>query len=439
MPLVPGTGDGNLETLPTIERDAGLTRSATAAAPAGPRLRCVIATGVLDVGGAEEFAASLGRLLPANGLDTTVVYADSRLPGQVGDGGRLVRTLAGAGVATAHLTPANVRSWLSMHRADVISAHYAPNFMLEAAAELKVPWVETLHGMHMFFHPDSWEPERERARAISAQIAVSDLVRRQYLVRNPDYDPDRIITIPNGLDHSRAATVDRAKARAMLGLTDEFLFVSLARYCLQKNTYGLVSAAAEVSVADPTVHLLVAGRAADDMLYFEQTQQLLRTLPGADRIHLRGHCANPTALLAAADGFVQDSFFEGWSLASMEALLAGLPVVLSDVGGAREQLGGDGQRRGYLVGNPGADAELVDWRVITDVRFRPQVNRAELIAAMTSVVRDRADWAARRAQLRREAHQLFPHDVCVGRHADVLRSVATGTAVPSFMPEVDHV
>ncbi len=187
------------------------------------------------------------------------------------------------------------------------------------------------------------------------------------------------------------------------------------------------------------MHLLVAGRAADDMLYFEQTQQLLRTLPGADRIHLRGHCANPTALLAAADGFVQDSFFEGWSLASMEALLAGLPVVLSDVGGAREQLGGDGQRRGYLVGNPGADAELVDWRVITDVRFRPQVNRAELIAAMTSVVRDRADWAARRAQLRREAHQLFPHDVCVGRHADVLRSVATGAAVPSFMPEVDHV
>ncbi len=99
VPLVPGTGDGNLETLPTIERDAGLTRSATAAAPAGPRLRCVIATGVLDVGGAEEFAASLGRLLPANGLDTTVVYADTRLPGQVGDGGRLVRTLAEAGVA----------------------------------------------------------------------------------------------------------------------------------------------------------------------------------------------------------------------------------------------------------------------------------------------------------------------------------------------------
>ena len=151
MPLVPGTGDGNLETLPTIERDAGLTRSATAAAPAGPRLRCVIATGVLDVGGAEEFAASLGRLLPGNGLDTTVVYADTRLPGQVGDGGRLVRTLAEAGVADCPPDPSNVRSSTApCIRPDVISAHYAPNFMLEAAAELNIAWVETLHGMHMF-------------------------------------------------------------------------------------------------------------------------------------------------------------------------------------------------------------------------------------------------------------------------------------------------
>ena len=50
---------------------------------------------------------------------------------------------------------------------------------------------------------------------------------------------------------------------------------------------------------------------------------------------------HPPHLLAAADGFVLDSFFEGWSLASMEALFAGVPMVLSEVGGAREQIGDD--------------------------------------------------------------------------------------------------
>ena len=34
----------------------------------------------------------------------------------------------------------------------------------------------------------------------------------------------------------------------------------------------------------------------------------------------------------------------------MEALCAGLPVVMSDVGGAREQVGLDGER-GYIVPN----------------------------------------------------------------------------------------
>ncbi len=434
VPLVPGRGGGNLETLPSAPA-TGRSMSTPAQAPvAGPRLRCLIATGVLDVGGAEEFAASLSRELPRYGLDTTVVYADTRLPGQVGAGGRLVQTLLDAGVPTVPVTADNVRDWMRQQRPDVISAHYAPDFFLDAATELDIPWVETLHGMHMFFHPDSWGPERQRARNIAAQIAVSDLVRRQYLVRNPEYRPDRIVTVPNGLDQRRAGVVDRARARAALGLTDEFLFVSLARYCLQKNTYGLVSAFAEVAAVRPDVHLLVAGRAADDLLYFEQTRQLARGLPCADRIHLRGHCANPTALLAAADGFVQDSFFEGWSLASMEALMAGLPVILSDVGGAREQLGAD-LRRGYLVGNPGADPELVDWRVITDIRFLTQPNRAQLVAAMTSMVDGRAYWGARRSQLRAEALGLFPYHVCVGRHADVLISVATGGAVPSFMSD----
>ena len=90
---------------------------------------------------------------------------------------------------------------------------------------------------------------------------------------------------------------------------------------------------------------------------------------------------------------------------------------------------------GSWSATPGRAAELVDWRMIADVRFRPQENRADLVAAMTSMVDGRASWAARRSQLRAEALELFPHDVCVGRHAEVLRSVATGAAVPSFMSD----
>jgi glycosyltransferase involved in cell wall biosynthesis len=441
VPLVAGRPGGNLETLAaeaaiatsheaeTVAISATATTAASdhAARPTAAgsaRLRCAIATGVLDVGGAEEFAAFLSRHLARHGFDTAVAYSGRRLPGQRGAGGRLADELAGEGVAIVELSPETATDWLRAHRPDVISAHYAPDWLLDSAAALGVPWVETLHGMHSFFHPDSWGTERRRAQRISAQVAVSDLVRRQYIARNPSFPTDRIITVPNGVDRTRVAEVDRARARSALGLEDEFLFVSLARYCLQKNTYGLVTAFADVAAEHPDAHLLVAGR-ADDPLYFAQTLQMAQSLPFAERIHLRGHCTNPTALLAAADAFVLDSFFEGWSLSSMEALVAGTPVILSDVGGAREQLTGS-DTRGFLVANPGGPPELVDWERISRLRFRTQDNRGEFVAAMSSMVRDRKRWAAARGRLREDAIHLFSADACLGRHAQVLRAVANG-------------
>ncbi|MEU5940865.1 glycosyltransferase [Micromonospora sp. NPDC047548] len=434
-PLLPGRGTGDLESLPPVP-DAGAgpdlappTVGRPASAGEAP-LRVVVAIDVLDVGGMDEFVAFLGRRLPRHGVQTVVAYASTTMPGYQGQSGRLVRALERDGVATVALTAESCREWLRAHRPDVISAHGAPDWLLDVAAELGVPWVETLHGMHHFLHPDTWEPERRRSHRIQAQIAVSELVRRQYLARNPNFPAERIVTVPNGVDEERLRWVDRSQARAALGLRDEFVFLSLARYGLQKNTFALVTAFAQVAAVHPAAHLLVAGR-ADDQRYYEQVRAHAERLTCASRIHLRGHCANTSALLAAADAFVLDSFFEGWPLASMEALAAGLPVVMSDVGGAREQLGDGG--RGHLVDNPAGDPEAIDWQLISDLRFRSQGNQDQLVSAMSALVADRARWAADRQRLRDEARSAFSAELCLSRHATVLRSVVQGKPVPTFL------
>ncbi len=178
-----------------------------------------------------------------------------------------------------------------------------------------------------------------------------------------------------------------------------------------------------MAVEHPDAHLLIAGR-VDDQMYFAQTQAYARSLPSADRIHLRGHSTNPTALLAAADAFVLDSFCEGWVLSSMEAFGAGTPCVLSDVGGAREQLGED-NARGYLASNPCGSAEMVDWERMSQLRFRPQPNHDDFVAGMSAVVRDRDRWASRRAELSADAVTRFSPEICLAEHARLLRSVAT--------------
>lgn len=413
---------------PIATGSAPASSSRPGRAPAGPRLRCFVATGVLDVGGEDEVVAFLGRRLPEHGLDTAVLHSGTSVGAPGSAGGRLSSDLRDEGVRVVEVTRSSASRLIDELRPDVISAHGAPDWWLELAADHGVPYVETLHGMHSFFDAD-WDQEALRSPRISRIIAVSELVRQQYLAGNGSIDPQHVVTVPNSVDERRLPRLDRDRCREWLSLDDEFLFVSLARHTLQKNTYALIKAFADVAAAHPEAHLLVAGR-PDDASYAQQVQRLRNSLPCRDRIHLRDHAPWPAALLAAADGFVLDSYFEGWSLASMEALAAGLPVVLSDVGGAREQVGAGGER-GYLVPNPIGDPLQVDWSSIRASLYAAQPNRKPLVAAMSAMIGERDAWRARREELRAESAIRFHPDHALSGHAAVLRSAAVESGRPS--------
>lgn len=387
-------------------------------------LRCVVLTSALDAGGMDEFAGFLARGLPKHGIDVAVVHTTAD---HAGTEGRVGLALRKEGLPVVQLSPGDCQRWLRSQGAEVISAHGAPDAVVEAAAELGIPYVETLHGMHSLFDEAAWPREHRRSRLVTGFVAVSDLVRRQYLARNPGFPPERITTIPNGVDHLRIGRADRAGARSSLGLQGEFLFVSLARYCLQKNTYALVDAFTDVARDQPDAHLLVAGR-ADDPVYLAQVRRLRDRSAYADRIHLLEHCPDPSRWLAAADAFVLDAFFEGWPLASMEALFTGLPVVISEVGGAWEQVGESG-RRGYVVANPLGDPNAVNWMSMRAARYGPQSNRAALVAAMATIVEDRHRWAGGRIRLGEESALRFSADVCLRRHAEVLARAVSGESL----------
>jgi glycosyltransferase involved in cell wall biosynthesis len=391
-----------------------------------PDLRCLIVTRVLDTGGIDEFVAFLARRLPAYGIAASVMRTVNGRPDRHADG-RLASTLRDEGVTVAELSPSDGRQWLAEQRPDVVSAHVPHEWLLDAAHTLHVPVVETLHGIPTPIGTD-WNDEPARSRLITSFVAVSDLVRRRYLSGNPTCSRDSIVTIPNGFNDTHRSPVDREAAREALGLDDEFLFVSLARHTLQKNTYGLVAAFSDVAAARSEAHLLIAGR-VDDMMYTEQVRGLKDRLPARARIHLRDNSPHPAAVLAAADAFVLDSFFEGWPLATMEALSAGLPVVMSEVGGAREQVGEHGER-GYVVPNPLGNPETATWERAGAERFRLQSNRDALAAAMIAVVDGHDRWAAERDVLAADSLQRFDAETCARAHAAVLKHVAAGRSTP---------
>ena len=114
----------------------------------------------------------------------------------------------------------------------------------------------------------------------------------------------------------------------------------------------------------------------------------------------------------------------------MEALCTGVPVVLSDVGGTREQVGDD-PARGYVVANPLGDPLNVGWESMAKVQYSSQLNRDEFAAAMDHLVISRDDYLAGRKRLAAESAARFSAETCLARHAAVLRAVAAGADLPA--------
>ena len=392
------------------------------------QLRCVLVTGSLDIGGLDEVVALLARLLPEKGVATAVLHA---LPDS--HSGKATLGRLGLFLSRQHHIDVSMlgriegQSWLRSQAPDVISAHSAPSWVLDWARDHGVPYVDNFHGMQSLYGID-WHSEMLRSQYLAGVVTVSDLVHRQYLDNNPEFPPARCLTIPNGVDEARRQPGDRDQARVELGLTDEYLFICLARFCLQKNTYALVDAFHDVVRAFPQAHLVIAGR-PDEPLYLRNIRVLRDRLALQGRVHLRNHMPDPGKLLAAGDGFVLNSFFEGWSLASMEALYAGLPVVLSEVGGALDQVGGRHTHRGLVVGNPLGDPMQLDWERMRAARFEKQVNRQDLIAAMGVLVEERDHWASMRKELAAESARRFGQDATVQAHADALYRAAQAGSI----------
>ncbi|MGZ5010104.1 MAG: glycosyltransferase [Methylobacter sp.] len=391
-----------------------------------PKLRCLLVTSSLDVGGMDEVVVFLARGLPRHGVGTAVLHASTNGTLDGVPTGRLGRLLLEHGVETVELAGADGAKWLKAWQPDVISAHDSPSWVLEAATKLAIPYVDTLHGQMSLFEKDQ-ATEVMRARGLAGIVAVGDMIRRQYLDLNPTFSLERIITIPNCVDHWRRTPVNRDWARARWGVRDEYVFVSLGRHCLQKNAYGLVAGFADVAARHPEAHLVIAGR-VDDATYFAQVQRLRDSLACRDRIHLRDHFSDPAELLALADGFVLNSFFEAGPLVSMEALHAGVPVVISEVGEARDQVG-DGGKRGHVIPNPIGDPLRVDWETIRDARYARQINREALVAAMSSLIVNRASWLDARERLMSESATRFHPDMCLRSYAQVLTAAANGDVV----------
>ena len=176
-----------------------------------------------------------------------------------------------------------------------------------------------------------------RCTTNSEEVAAS-LWKRGLLSR------EKLTVIPNGVDLATFSVEadEAARLRGELGLTcDQFAWLAVGRLREQKDYPTLLNAFQQLG--DTSGRLLIAGRGPLQ----GQLQQLTDRLGMARQVTFLGVREDIPALLAAADGFVLSSAWEGMPNVVMEALAAARPVVATRVGGVTELVEQD--QSGLLV------------------------------------------------------------------------------------------
>lgn len=147
---------------------------------------------------------------------------------------------------------------------------------------------------------------------------------------------DRLFLIYNGVDVSRFETgLSRASKRAELGLRDGTLvFTIVANLILYKGHDDLIEALGRCRSQLPKDwRLLVVGR--DDGIGAALMEKA-SALAIRDNLSLLGSRGDVPEILMASDIGVLSSHEEGFSNAVLEGMAAGLPMVVTDVGGNSE-------------------------------------------------------------------------------------------------------
>lgn len=331
----------------------------------------------LEVGGAERSLLEMGRHLTS--FEPVVCH--------LSPAARLAPDFGAAGIPTVSLgltgryplvTGARALSrTIREQRPDLVhSTLYTAGITARLARRGQRPLVHTWVNEPVA-HP-SRGPHRRGRRRLAERLDAWTAFRVNHFVANSRSIAEshrqalavperRVSVVYRGRDPARFTRVspqEREVVRHELGLASEHrVILQVGRLRPQKGHLGLLEALHRLLVVVPSVRLVLAGEGPSR----SAIEQRIEALGLQERVLLLGHRDDVPALLAMAEIFAFPSSHEGHPGALVEAMLAGCPIVASDLPVHRETLQ-DGES-GLLT--PVGDAEALAG-VLADLLHDPE-------------------------------------------------------------------
>ncbi len=175
--------------------------------------------------------------------------------------------------------------------------------------------------------------ERFASRWCDRIVSVSEF-HRQWAIQLGMCSPGRISAIPNGIaDPARTTSVKVQELRRQMRVqSSDLLILSISRLAPEKGIEYLIEAAVTMPALGRRIQIVIAG----DGPARARLEELAANLGVADRVTFIGFRQDVGDLLAASDLVVLPSLREGLSIALLEAMAAGKPIIATSIGSQRE-------------------------------------------------------------------------------------------------------
>ncbi len=199
------------------------------------------------------------------------------------------------------------------------------------------------------------------------------------------YSPaERIDVVPNGVnihDNGRCSPTDLETCRTRYTTADGPIIFTIGRLVHEKGFHLLVEAAPRILSEFPNAHFVIAGQGPEAPYLIEHA----RALDLVEHMSLPGFIDDNErdCLFRLASCAVFPSLYEPFGIVALEAMAAGCPVVVTEVGGFREVVRHD--KTGVTV-YPN-DAYSLAWGVLHTLRD-PELAAARAEEARQAICRE---------------------------------------------------
>ena len=331
------------------------------------------------VGGIARVVHDLSKRLIKDGHEVTVVtYKDGDLPEYENDKGVKVYR-----VENYMIRPNNFIDWIMQlnfnmvakaseiirkeGKFDVIHAH---DWLVTTSAKtLKqafgIPLVATIHateagrnsGIHdeqqRYINDTEWLLTYE-----ATEVIVNSNFMKGHVQSLFGLPFDKINVVPNGINITNFNGIERDyEFRRQYAMDNEKIILFMGRLVYEKGVQHLISAMPKILRNYHDAKLIVAGKGG----MMDELRRQVDSMGLSSKVYFTGYLNSKQVqkMYKCADVAVFPSTYEPFGIVALEAMLAGVPTVVSDVGGLNEIVDHGINGMQAYAGNPNSIADSV--------------------------------------------------------------------------------